>query len=50
MFLISCDSSFRYFGATILKAQSPIETSFDLFFVAFLTFLQILWCVDVAGS
>ena len=50
MFLILSGSSFQYFGATTLKAQSPIETSFDLFLVACMIFLPVLWCVDVAGS
>ena len=50
MFLISSGSSFQYFGATTLKARSRIEMSFDLFFVACMIFLPILWCIDVAGS
>ena len=50
MFLISYGSSFQYFAATTLKAQSPIETTFDFFLVACMIFLPILWCVDVAGS
>ena len=48
MFLISPGSSFQYFGATTLKARSPIETSFDLF--SCMIFLPIWWSVDVAGS
>ena len=49
MFLLSSGSSFQYFGATTLKARSPIEMGFDLFLVACMIFLSILWCVDVAG-
>ena len=49
MFLISSGSSLQYFGATTLRARSPIETSFDLFSCSMTDFLANL-VVDVAGS
>ena len=42
MFLISCGSSFQHFGATTLEAQSPIETSFDVFSCSMYDFLANL--------
>ena len=42
MFLISCGSSFQYFGATTLKAWSPTEASFDLFSCSTYDFLANL--------
>ena len=42
MSLISSGSSFQYFGATKLKARSPIETSFDLFSCSMYDFLANL--------
>ena len=42
MFLISSGSSFQYFGATTLKARSPIETRFDLFSCSMYDFLANL--------
>ena len=42
MFLISSGSSFQYFGATTLKARSPIEMSFDLFSCNIYDFLASL--------
>ena len=50
MYLISTASLFQCFRATTLKAQSPIETSFDLFSCNMYDFLTILSCVGVAGS
>ena len=42
MLLISSGSSFQYFGATTLKARSPIEMSFDLFSCSMYDFLDNL--------
>ena len=42
MFLISYGSSFQYFGATTLKARSPMETSFDLFSCSMYDFIANL--------
>ena len=49
MFLISSGSLFQYFGATILKARSPIETSFDPFSCS-ISFLSYRPQMIITGS